>query len=127
MELFDLRHEVPSLVGRRVLRVPLVLRYPPGVEAGGCAHHPVEARDIVPTVLEPAGVAETSDLNGPSLFWAEDGEVFSSLRHDNVAAHGPEVASGLGSGRPGGMPPNELPPEEREVRRSLVYLDSEEE
>ena len=66
-----------------VLRVPLIVRYPPDVEAGRRAAHPVEAVDIVPTVLELAGVPVPAGLNGRSLLSSEDREVFSTLRHHN--------------------------------------------
>lgn len=72
------------------LRVPLILRYPPRIEGGQHISRLVRSVDIVPTLLELAGLPIPDDLDGHSLLAAaagrldgEDaGEVFASLRLD---------------------------------------------
>ena len=50
-----------------VTRVPLLLRYPEHVAAGGCVDRVVEAVDIVPTLLKLAGIQKPSALQGEPL------------------------------------------------------------
>lgn len=66
------------------LRVPLIVRYPAGFEAGSRIEYAVEAMDITPTVLGLAGVAVPAGLDGRSLLSSEPRELFSSLRHNNL-------------------------------------------
>ncbi|MBW2290850.1 MAG: sulfatase-like hydrolase/transferase [Deltaproteobacteria bacterium] len=66
------------------LRIPLILRYPPAVEAGRRVVRTVESIDIVPTLLELAGVSVPDVLDGRSLLspQASDraGLTYSSLQ-----------------------------------------------
>ena len=65
------------------LRVPLILRYPPAVEAGRRVDRPVQGVDIVPTLLELAGVPIPAAVDGHSLLSSSsegDRLTFSSLQ-----------------------------------------------
>lgn len=52
------------------IRVPLVLRLPAGAHAGAVVGHPVSLIDVMPTILEIAGVAVPETVQGRSLFEA---------------------------------------------------------
>ncbi len=50
-------------------RIPMVMRYPSGwdVPAGGVSDQPVELRDIMPTLLDAAGVEVPESVDGDSM------------------------------------------------------------
>jgi arylsulfatase A-like enzyme len=54
-------------VYRQLLQVPLVVRYPPAVRAGGRVRIPVTLRDIPATIFALAGVENTLGLPGTAL------------------------------------------------------------
>ena len=57
-----------------VLRIPLVVRLPGGGRAGEVVDEPVTLTDILPTMLEAAGIPAPPDLDGVSLLPLIDGE-----------------------------------------------------
>ena len=57
-----------------MLRVPLVLRLPGGAHAGRVVEGPVDQVDVVPTLLEVAGLPAAPDLPGRSLLARLDGD-----------------------------------------------------
>ena len=50
-----------------VIRIPLVIRYPPGMPAGVRIHTQTHIVDVGPTLLELAGLPPTSEIMGHSL------------------------------------------------------------
>jgi N-acetylglucosamine-6-sulfatase len=60
-------NEERRLAYEETARVPLVVRYPRGVRAGGTASHLVQLTDIAPTILELASVTDTVKRDGRSL------------------------------------------------------------
>jgi arylsulfatase A-like enzyme len=66
--------------------IPLFLRYPPGVPAGRRVQAPVQLRDILPTVLELAGIESAAPMDGQSLValtGSSTGEA-TGARHETV-------------------------------------------
>jgi len=66
-----------------LLRVPLIVRYPPAVPAGRRVHDPVMSIDVVPTILGLAEIAH-APLPGRALFPLESAsaaETFSEIRY----------------------------------------------
>ncbi len=56
-----------DLLGNEVTQVPLIVRLPDGSAAGSVVDHEASFMDIMPTVLDAAGVGRPSDLDGYSL------------------------------------------------------------
>jgi arylsulfatase A-like enzyme len=48
-------------------RIPLIVRAPGGLSAGRVLDHPVEIRDVLPTLLDAAGVTVPDGVDGRSL------------------------------------------------------------
>jgi arylsulfatase A-like enzyme len=57
-----------------VLDEPLVIRYPPGIQAGAVVHAPVSLRDLPATILDLVGMPDQRVLPGRSLVgcWRPD-------------------------------------------------------
>jgi len=70
------------------LRVPLLVRYPAGVEAGAVVATPVRAVDLAPTLFTLTGSAVPEGIDGVSLFETRPGgavqEVYASLQLDRA-------------------------------------------
>ncbi|MFP6664115.1 MAG: sulfatase-like hydrolase/transferase [Deltaproteobacteria bacterium] len=72
--------------------VPLIIRYPAGLPSGQRVPEPVELNDILPTVLELAGIESSAPMDGKSLVAAartgkaDDEAVFTYLLRDPRAA-----------------------------------------
>ena len=49
------------------IRVPFLVRWPLAVPAGSVSHAPVSSIDLLPTLLELAGVTASTDIDGVSL------------------------------------------------------------
>lgn len=60
---------------RAVLHVPLVIRYPPRIHPGQVVDDVVRLEDIMPTVLELAGLKVPVGLDGESLLGATAGRI----------------------------------------------------
>jgi arylsulfatase A-like enzyme len=77
------KHKPPGYI--QVLRVPLLMVYPPGLPRGLRVREPVQLLDVMPTVLELAGVDSSALLlQGDSLVPLMHGENMSYWR-DRVA------------------------------------------
>ena len=64
-------------------RVPLVMRWPGGVKAGGCVKPPVSLTDLAPTFLAAEGLPPAAGMNGQNLLPVLMGEApESTLRGD---------------------------------------------
>ena len=64
------------------VRVPLILRLPGDAHGGTVAERRVSVLDVMPTVLELAGMGvDPARLAGRSLFAADETEVFAEVRH----------------------------------------------
>ena len=48
-------------------RIPMIIHWPAKIRGGQVAEHPVEIRDVLPTLLEAAGVAIPAAVDGKSL------------------------------------------------------------
>ena len=69
-------------------RVPFLVRWPDGIESPGRTEHAVvEAVDLVPTILDAAGVQVPPHLRGDSLLPA--------LRGEDVEGHGSALIEGV--------------------------------
>lgn len=77
------KHKPPGYI--QVLRVPLLMAYPEGMPRGRRVREPVQLLDVMPTVLELAGI-DSSELllQGDSLLSLTQGEDMSYWR-DRVA------------------------------------------
>jgi arylsulfatase A-like enzyme len=63
-------------------RIPMLVRYPKGVDAPtGTFEQPVGLQDIMPTILEAAGVDVPDTVTGRSLFAAARGEPWREFIH----------------------------------------------
>ena len=60
---------------RTLTRVPLLVRYPDRFDCGRVVEQPVRLEDVMPTVLELAGVAVPDGLDGESLTGGLDGRL----------------------------------------------------
>jgi choline-sulfatase len=70
------------------VRVPLLVRFPDGRDAGTAVERPVSLLDLAPTLLDLAGVPEADrlPLPGTSLFDETDRTVFSEYHVEKVRA-----------------------------------------
>jgi arylsulfatase A-like enzyme len=80
----------PASVHQELVRVPLLIKYPrsTGVAEGRQVDSPVNSVDVLPTVLDVAGIRLTPDHQGESLRTlnpAEDRVVFSESFPDNLS------------------------------------------
>ncbi len=72
-ELMDhgfIGHASTNLEGslyNEIIRVPLIIRYPPRIEAGRVVHTIVELIDVMPTLLDIAGLEKNRWIQGTSL------------------------------------------------------------
>ena len=71
---------------QEVVHVPLLVRLPGGARGGERVTRPVQQVDVAPTILEFAGVASASDLEGQSLVEEpnRDAEIVSHLDYLGV-------------------------------------------
>ncbi len=68
------------------IRVPMLMRYPARIKAGSVDEKMVLNLDLVPTLLELAGVPSTPDLQGRS--WLGDGPGRESFLYEYFASEG---------------------------------------
>jgi len=63
-------------------RIPFVIRYPPGLDLPtGVFEHPVGLQDVMPTLLEVAGVDVPDSVTGKSVLKAIRGEPWRDVMH----------------------------------------------
>lgn len=110
-ELFgehDLAYHFKALTEEET-HVPLIIRYPAGLPAGGRVPGAVELNDILPTVLELASIESQAPMDGSSLVAAaqtgraDDGPVFTYLLRDPRAKFPHTQAGHLLGVRKGGQ------------------------
>lgn len=63
------------------VNVPLIVRWPAGVKAGGDSKTLISGEDIAPTLLEAAGVAPINRVSGRSFLPLLKGEKFNPREH----------------------------------------------
>lgn len=71
---------------REALHVPLMVKLPKSLRGGELMSSPVQLIDVVPTVLEVAGVTRPKDLQGASLLHSKTGSEAQAIYSESLFA-----------------------------------------